>query len=192
MRRSGVSSQRPGYQEKLMVALLKQEFLTSEKRAKGGFMLTKLSRIGGAVILLLILSFQATAGDYDNGVVSVVADELDISSSKARGGVGAIFAYAENYLDDDDFERVVDGIPDIDRIIDAAPYADDDSFFGLRDTLSELDSPVAGRSSLIDTFDELDMDRDMIDEFLSIVYDYVEDVSGERAKEILEDLFLDF
>jgi hypothetical protein len=36
------------------------------------------------------------------------------------------------------------------------------------------------------------MDRDMIDEFLSVVYDYVEDVSGERAREILEDLFLDF
>ena len=155
-------------------------------------MLTKLLKIGGAVILLMMLSFQATARDYDGGVASVVADELDISSSKAHGGVGAIFAYAENYLDDDDFERVVDGIPDIDRIIDAAPYVDDDSFFGLRDTLSELDSPVAGRSSLIDTFDELDMDRDMIDEFLDIVYDYVDDVSGERAKEILEDLFLDF
>jgi hypothetical protein len=143
-------------------------------------------------ILLLILSFQATAGNYDNGVVSVITDELDISSSKARGGVGAIFAYAENYLDDYDFERVADGIPDIDRIIDAAPYVDDDSEFGLRDRLSDLGSPVAGRSSLIDAFDELDMDRDMIDEFLGIVYDYVEDVSGERAKEILEDLFLDF
>jgi hypothetical protein len=174
------------------VAALKQELLTSDKYANGGFMLTKFSRIGGVVILLLILSFQATARDYNDGVASVVADELNISSSKARGGVGAIFAYAENYLDDYEFERVVDGIPDIDRIIDAAPYVEDDSFFGLRDTLSELDSPVAGRSSMIDTFDELDMDRDMIDEFLTIVYDYVEDVSGERAREILEDLFLDF
>jgi hypothetical protein len=155
-------------------------------------MLTKLLRIGGVVILLLSLSFQATARDYDDGVASVITDELDISSSKARGGVGAIFAYAENYLYDDDFERVVEGIPEIDRIIDAAPYVDDDSEFGLRDRLSDLGSSVAGRSSLIESFDELDMDRDMIDEFLPIVYDYVEDVSGERAKEILEDLFLDF
>jgi hypothetical protein len=155
-------------------------------------MLTKLSRIGGVVMLLLMLSFQATARDYDDGVVSVITDELDISSSQARGGVGAIFAYADNYLDDDDFETVADGIPDIDSLIDAAPDVDDDSFFGVRDTLSELDSPVAGRSTLIDAFDELDMDRDMIDEFLTIVYDYVEDASGERAKEILEDLFLDF
>ncbi len=155
-------------------------------------MFAKFSRIGGVVILLLILSFQATARDYADGVVSVITDELDISSSKARGGLGAIFAYAENYLDDDDFERVVDGIPEIDSLIDAAPNVEDDSFFGIRDTLSELDSPVAGRSSLIDSFDELDMGRDMIDEFLPIVYDYVEDVSGERAKDILEDLFLDF
>ena len=134
-------------------------------------MLTKLSWVRGAVILLLILSFQATAQDGDeDDVVTVLTDELDISSSKARGGVGAIFAYAENYLDDYEFERVVDGIPHIDRIIDEAPDVYDDSLFGIRDTLSELDSPVAGRASLIDSFDELDMDRDMIDEFLPIVY----------------------
>ena len=153
-------------------------------------MLAKLSRIGGVAILLLILSFQATAGDDD--LVSLITDDLDISSSEARGGAGAIFAYAKDNLDDDEFDRIAEGVPDMDSFLHAAPHVEDDSFFGIRDTLSELDSPVAGRSSLIDSFDELDMDRDMIDEFLPIVYDYVEDVSGERAKDILEDLFLDF
>ena len=153
-------------------------------------MLAKLSRIGGVAILLLILSFQATAGDDD--LVSLITDDLDISSSEARGDAGAIFAYAKDSLDDDEFDRIAEGVPDMDSFLHAAPHVEADSFFGIRDTLSELDSPVAGRSSLIDSFDELDMDRDMIDEFLPIVYDYVEDVSGERARDILEDLFLDF
>ena len=150
--------------------------------------MNKLSWIRGAAIILLLLSSQAIAQD-DDDLFSLITDELDVSSRQARGGTGAIFAYAEDNLDDYDFERIADGIPHIDSIIDAAPDVDDDSVLGIRDTLSDLGSQVAGRSSLIDSFDELDMDRDMVDEFLSIIYDYVEDVSGERAMELLEDLF---
>ena len=50
---------------------------------------------------------------------------------------------------------------------------------------------MGGRTYLVESFDELDMDRDLINEFLSIVYDYVEDVSGERAMQELEELFID-
>jgi len=35
------------------------------------------------------------------------------------------------------------------------------------------------------------MDVHVLSEFLPIVYDYVESASGERAMELLEDLFLD-
>ena len=155
-------------------------------------MLTKLSRIGGAVILLLILSFQATAGDDD--LVSLITDELDISSSEARGGAGAIFAYAEDNLDDYDFDRIAEGIPDMDGLLDAAPEVDENSGMGrASDVLGGVfGGAMGGRAYLVESFDELDMDRDMISEFLPIVYDYVEDVSGERAMEMLEELFVDF
>ena len=52
--------------------------------------MTKLSWIRGAAILLLLLSFQVTA--ENDGVVSLIADELDISSTKDKGGAGALFA----------------------------------------------------------------------------------------------------
>ena len=153
-------------------------------------MLAKLSRIGGTVVLLLILSFQATAGDDD--LVSLITDELDVSSSEARGGAGAIFAYAENNLDDYEFDRIAEGVPDMDSFLDAAPEVDDDSGMGrASEVLNVFGGAMGGRTYLVESFDELDMDRDLINEFLSIVYDYVEDVSGERAMQELEELFID-
>jgi hypothetical protein len=156
-------------------------------------MLAKLSRIGGAVVLLLTLSFQATAGDDD--LVYLITDELDVSSAEARGGAGAIFAYAKDNLGDYDFDRIAEGISDsdMDGFLDAAPEVDEDSGMGrTSEVLSDVfGGSIGGRSYLIESFDELDMDRDLIDDFLSVVYDYVDDVSGERAKEELEGLFID-
>jgi hypothetical protein len=154
-------------------------------------MLAKLSRIGGAVVLGLILSFQATAGDDD--LVSLITDELDISSSEARGGAGAIFAYAKDNLDDYDFDRIAEGVSDMDSFLDAAPEVDDDSGMGrTSDVLGNvLGGAMGGRAYLVESFDELDIDRDLINDFLSVVYDYVEEVSGERAMEDLEELFVD-
>lgn len=153
--------------------------------------LNKISWICGAAIFLLLLSFQATAEDKDD-VVSLITDELDVSSSEARGGAGAIFAYAKYSLDSYDFETIAEGIPEMDSLLDAAPEFDDDSRLGrISDTLNVFDSSLGGRAYLADSFDELDMDRDMVTEFLEIIYDYVDSASGERAMEMLEDLFLD-
>ena len=154
-------------------------------------MLAKLSRIGGTVVLCLILSFQATAGEDD--LVSLITDELDVSSSEARGGAGAIFAYAENNLDDYEFDRIAEGVPDMDSFLDAAPEVDDDSGMGRTSEVlgNVFGGAMGGRSYLVESFDELDIDRDLISDFLSVVYDYVEEVSGERAMEELEGLFVD-
>ena len=165
----------------------------------------KLSWICGAAILLLLLSFQATAEDNkataednkataedNDDVVSLITDELDVSSSKARGGAGAIFAFAKDNLSSYDFDKIAEGIPEMDSLLDAAPEVDDDSLLGgISDTLNIFDDSLGGRAFLAESFDELNMDRDMVTEFLEIIYDYVESASGERAMDSLEDLFLD-
>jgi hypothetical protein len=153
-------------------------------------MLAKLSRIGGAVILLLVLSFHATAGD---DLISRITDELDVSSSEARGGAGAIFTYAEDNLDGYDFDRIAEGVSDMDSFLDAAPEVDDDSGMGRTSEVlgNVFGGAMGGRAYLVESFDELDIDRDLINDFLSVVYDYVEEASGERAMEELEGLFVD-
>jgi hypothetical protein len=155
--------------------------------------MTKLSWIRGAAILLLLtlLSFQTNAQE-DDDVVSLLTDELDISSSKARGGAGAIFAYAKDNLDDYDFDKIAKGVPDMNDLLDAAPEVNRDTRFGrMSERLNDFDSSMGGKASLADSFDQLDIDPEMISEFLPVVYDYVEEASGERAMELLEELFID-
>jgi Protein of unknown function VcgC/VcgE (DUF2780) len=148
--------------------------------------MTKLSWIRGAVILLLLLSFQATA--ENDGVVSLIADELDISLTKAKGGAGAIFAYVKDNLDEDDFADIAEAVPDMDSILDAAPEVDRDSRLGrASDRLRDFDSSMGGGAGLAASFDALNMDPEMVTEFLPIIYDYVESHAGEREVDLLED-----
>jgi len=77
-------------------------------------------------------------------------------------------------------------------LLDAAPEVNRDTRLGrMSDRLNDFDSSMGGKASLADSFDQLDIDPEMISEFLPVVYDYVESVSGERAMELLEELFID-
>jgi len=105
--------------------------------------MTKLSWIRGAAILMLLTSFQSIAGD--DGLASQLSDELDISMSKARGGAGAIFEYMEDMLDQDDFDDLVENIPEIDTLMDEAPEVDRDSRYGrASNRLRDFDSSRGG------------------------------------------------
>ncbi len=150
--------------------------------------MTKLYWFRGAAILLLLLSFQTAA--RDDGLAPLIADELDISLSKARGGAGAIFLYAEDQLDEYDFDDLIDAVPEMDSLLDAAPEVDRDSRFGrMSDRLSDFDSSRGGLAGLAASFEELNMDAEMISDFLPIIYDYVDSESGERIANLLEDVF---
>jgi len=150
--------------------------------------MNKLSWIRQTTALLLMLSFQIVANADD--LVNVLTEELDVSSSQARKGAGAIFEYAKDNLDRDDFATVAEGIPTMDSLLDAAPEADRDSRFGRASRrLNDFDRDMGDRAKLVDSFDQLDMDPEMIIDYLDVIYDYLETASGEEAVDIMEDLF---
>ena len=152
--------------------------------------MAKLSWFRAAAVGFLLLSFQAVAQNDD--LVNLLTEELDVSSSQARKGAGAIFEYAKDNLDRDDFAIVAEGVPTMDSRLDAAPDADRDSRFGRASRrLNDFDSDLGDRAKLIDSFDQLDMDSEMITDYLDVIYDFLEKGSGEEAVEIMEDLFPD-
>jgi hypothetical protein len=152
--------------------------------------MNKLSWIYQTTILLLMLSFQ-TFANADN-LVNMLTEELDISSSQAQKGAGAIFEYAKDNLDRDDFATVAKGIPSMDSLLDAAPEADRDSGVGrMSRRLNDFDRELGGRAKLVDSFDQLDMDPEMIIDYLDVIYDYLYTSSGEEAVDIMQDLFPD-
>jgi hypothetical protein len=152
--------------------------------------MNKLSWVYQTTILLLMLSFQ-TFANADN-LVNMLTEELDISSSQAQKGAGAIFEYAKDNLDRDDFATVAKGIPSMDSLLDAAPEADRDSGVGrMSRRLNDFDRELGGRAKLVDSFDQLDMDPEMIIDYLDVIYDYLDTASGDEAVDIMQDLFPD-
>ena len=149
-------------------------------------------------ILMLLISFQAIAQEdgaapeavKDSGLASEIADKLDISLNKARGGAGAIFAYAEDQLDSDDFNDLADSIPEMDSLLDAAPQIDRNSRFGrMSRRLRDADRSRGGLAGLAASFEELNMDPGIIGKFLPVMYDFLDSSSGERATKLLQDVF---
>jgi hypothetical protein len=152
--------------------------------------MNKLSWIHQTTILLLMLSFQ-TFANADN-LVNVLTEELDVSSSQAQKGAGAIFEYAKDNLDRDDFDTVAKGIPTMDSLLDAAPEADRDSGVGrMSRRLNDFDRELGDRAKLVDIFDQLGMDPEMIIDYLDVIYDYLDTASGDEAVDIMQDLFPD-
>jgi len=138
--------------------------------------------------LLLLLSIQANAQVGD--LVSSLTDQLGISSEKASGGAGAIFDYAKKNLSADDFSSIAKGIPGMDNLLGAAPKGDSSSMLGKASSmLGGEKSSLGGLASLASSFDKLNLDPEMVSQFLPIVYDYVGSASGEKAMGLLKGLF---
>ena len=156
------------------------------------------SWLRGAAIMLLLLSFQLTAqaeseqaeSDQDESLVSLLSDELDISTKKARGGAGAIFAYVKDNVDREDFEIIAEGIPEMDSLLDAAPETDSGSRMGRASRrLRDFDSSMGDVAGLAASFEEINLDYYLLEDFKSVMFDYVDSESGEEAAEIFDDAF---
>lgn len=142
------------------------------------------------VVLFLLLSFQATLFADSMDLVGSLTEKLGISSEQATGGAGAVFSYAKDNLEADDFATVAKGVPNMDGLLAAAPEADSGSALGkVGGMLGGKDSKLGSLASLTSSFDSLGIDPDMVSQFLPIVYDYVGGASGEKAMGLLKGLF---
>jgi len=141
-------------------------------------------------VLLLLVSFQATAQAGTSDLVGMLTDQLGVSSEQATGGAGAIFDYAKDNLSADDFSTIAKGIPGMDGLLGAAPEADTGSAMGkVGNMLGGSDSSLGGLAGLASSFESLGLSPDMVSKFAPIVSDYVGKMSGDQAMALLQGLF---
>ena len=141
-------------------------------------------------ILAVFLIFQASvyAGGMD--LIGSLTDKLGVSTEQATGGAGAIFGYAKDNLDTDDFASIAQGIGGMDGLLSAAPEADSGSTLGkVGGMLGGSKSKLGGLASLTSSFESLGIDPHMVSQFLPVVYDYVGGASGDKAMGLLKGLF---
>ena len=140
--------------------------------------------------LFVIMSFQAASYAQAADLSKTLSDKLGVSGEQATGGAGAIFKYAKDNLDTNDFATIAKGIPGMDGLLAAAPEPDNGSALGqAAGMLGGTGGSLGGLASLTSSFESLGLSPDMASKFVPIVSDYVGSASGDQAMALLKGLF---
>lgn len=120
-------------------------------------------------------------------LVKVLTSQLGISDKQATGGAGLLLQMAKSKLGGADFSKVAGTIPDVDKLISAAPKAG-----GIAGALGGLTSSLGGGAgklgnlaALASGFKKLDLDPKLVNKFVPIILQFVQSKGGSDIKGIL-------
>ena len=125
----------------------------------------------------------------DSSLVDLLIQKLGVTETQAQGGAGAIFNLAKQVLNPQEFDQVAATVPEMDSLLKAAPQ----SGGGLSDLIGkgsslfggETKKQLDGAMGLANSFSELGLSPDMVNQFIPVVLDFVESKGGETVKNLL-------
>ncbi|MCB1192779.1 MAG: DUF2780 domain-containing protein [Leptospiraceae bacterium] len=124
-------------------------------------------------------------------LVNLLVEKLGITEKQAIGGAGLVLKLAKEKMPPEDFKKVSDIVPEIDKILEAAPEG------GLVSSgLGMLNSFIGGNASglgslasMVEGFSKLDLDAEKAGNFIPIVLSFIEGKDEGGIKNLLEDVF---
>ena len=137
------------------------------------------------VLLMALPSSTVLAEEAD--LAGTLMKQLGITEKQATGGAGALFNMAKNSMKKDDFSKVAEVVPSMDKLLDSAPSL---AKIPGADKLASLVEGGAGKAvglaSLADQFSKLKLDKGMIGKFTPAVLSYVESKGGSTVADLLK------
>lgn len=128
-----------------------------------------------------------------NELVKALVSQLGVTDDQAAKGSGLIFKAAKERLGSD-FSKVENAIPDIGKLIKAAPSGKA-SGGGLGGLLGGLASALGGNSnlgslaSLAGSFSSLNLSPDMVGKFVPVILDTLKSKAGPDILKLLAGAF---
>lgn len=121
-------------------------------------------------------------------LVDLVVSQLGVDSRQAKGGIGAIFALAQQRMDPSDFMRLSSSVPGMEQYLSAVPQSTSSiSWFSSTESLlSEQGNGLGKLAVLATSFQALGMNADMIREFVPLLMQYIQGQSGPEALSLLQ------
>ena len=136
----------------------------------------RLSAFGNVLVFTTVL-FSGCAEMQSMGVtdtlVSLLTNQLNVTASQAKGGVGSILSLAREKLSGADFRSLTNYIPGSDTYMKAAK------------DLGAVSGPVRDQAGLQTAFSQLGMGSDMVGKFWGVLSDFVGTAGGDTAKNLL-------
>lgn len=121
-------------------------------------------------------------------LVNILVGQLGINSQQAVGGVGSIFALAQQRMNPGDFIQLSGSLPGMDRYLSAVPQpAKSNSWLSSAAGLMGGEHNGLGSlAALAGSFQALGLNTNMISQFVPVVLEYVQDQSGPAAMSLLQ------
>lgn len=130
----------------------------------------------------------------EGGLVELLMQKLGVTQPQAQGGAGALFSVAKDALSPQDFDQVAATVPEMESLLKAAP----ETSGSVGDMLSQGSSLFGGKTNkqvgsamdLANSFSELGLSPEMVNEYVPVVLDYVEAKGGEAVRNLLASALL--
>jgi hypothetical protein len=157
-------------------------------------MMTKNALYTKLLVILGMICFGAATASADYmELVNRLTRSTGVTDQQAMGGAGSIFKTAQKNMSTDNFSKIANVIPGMDNLLNAAPKES-----GIASSLGSSVSGVLGKQSpslsstaaLAESFSKLGLDADMVNQFLPIVYDYVQSKGGDVLMSLMQNALI--
>jgi hypothetical protein len=141
------------------------------------------------VCVMFMLLSPVSALASGGGLVSLLTDQLGVTTSQAEGGAGTIFKAAKENMKEDDFAAMAAKVPEATSLLDKAPVVSDEKsnlIKGASSLLGDAGSKVNSANEIVEGFKKLGLDEGMVQKFTPIITDYVKEKAGEMSMELLK------
>jgi len=134
---------------------------------------------------IMIFCISGTVSADTSKLIGSLTDLLGVSKDQATGGAGAVFREAKNNMNPGDFSQLLNAIPGIDSLINAAPQAS-----GLAGKASSMfgssSGSLPGMAALTDSFAKLGLAPDMVNKYVDVILDFVQSEGGQQMMTMLK------
>ena len=148
----------------------------------------RLSKIFIFIGVMIFCISGAVSADTSK-LIGSLTDLLGVSKDQATGGAGAVFREAKNNMNPGDFSQLLNAIPGIDSLINAAPQAS-----GLAGKASSMfgssSGSLPGMAALTDSFAKLGLAPDMVNKYVDVILDFVQSEGGQQMMTMLKGALL--
>jgi hypothetical protein len=138
---------------------------------------------------IMIFCISGTVSADTSKLIGSLTDLLGVSKDQATGGAGAVFREAKNNMNPGDFSQLLNAMPGIDSLINAAPQAS-----GLAGKASSMfgssSGSLPGMAALTDSFAKLGLAPDMVNKYVDVILDFVQSEGGQQMMTMLKGALL--
>lgn len=131
-------------------------------------------------------SGAAPSTSTSSELVGQLTKQLSISRPQARGGAGALFAWAKTRLSADEFSKVSAAVPGMSSLLKAAPAPAPAEHSELSSLEGALPGNMGRTMEVAEAFHKLGLSPEMAGKFLPVMSKFVESKGGLSTASLLE------